>query len=90
MNFGSLTERGNVKDIFLTVDIIYGTTKSVASLLDITERKKAEETLKKRMKELEIFNDATVDREIMLNEARKEINDLLDKLGKEPKYKIAE
>ena len=61
---------------------LQGTTR------DITERKQAEKDLEKRMKELEIFNDAAVDREIMLNEARKEINDLLEKLGKEPKYEI--
>jgi len=42
------------------------------------------------MKELEIFNDATVDRELILNETRKEINELLRKLGKEPKYEIIE
>jgi len=32
----------NIKNIFLTIDIIPGTKKSVASLLDITERKQAE------------------------------------------------
>ena len=35
-----------VKNIFLTIDVIPGTDKSVASLLDITERKQAEEKLK--------------------------------------------
>jgi len=40
------------------------------------------------MNELEIFNDAAVDREIIVNEQRKEINELLKKLGKEPKYDI--
>ncbi len=57
---------------------------------DITERKQAEEMLKKKIKELEIFNEATVDREIMINESRKEINELLIKLGEEPKYEIVE
>ena len=55
---------------------------------DITDRKKAEEELKKKMHDLEIFNDAAVGRELMINELRKEINELLAKLGKEPKYKI--
>jgi len=36
---------GNVKDIFLTIAVIPGTKKSVASLLDITERKRAEERI---------------------------------------------
>ncbi len=57
---------------------------------DITERKLAEKELNSRMKELEIFNDAAVDREIMINESRKEINELLKQLGKEPKYDIVE
>ena len=54
------------------------------------ERKQAEEKLKKKMVELEIFHDAAVSREIVINESRKEINELLRKLGKEPKYEIAE
>jgi PAS domain S-box-containing protein len=59
-----------------------------AIVRDITVRKLAEKELKKKMKELEIFNEATVDREIMINESRKEINELLIKLGEEPKYEI--
>jgi len=37
---------GAVREIFLTVDVISGTGKSVASLLDITERKHFEQKLK--------------------------------------------
>ncbi|OYT12996.1 MAG: hypothetical protein B6I19_07480 [Bacteroidetes bacterium 4572_114] len=55
---------------------------------DITERKQAEETLKKRMNELEIFNDATVGRELKMIELKKEINGLLAKTGQKPKYEI--
>lgn len=39
--------KGRVKDIILTIDMIPGTKRSVASLLDITERKKAEEARQK-------------------------------------------
>ncbi|MCD4752913.1 MAG: PAS domain S-box protein [Anaerolineaceae bacterium] len=46
--------------------------------------------LKTKMAELEIFNDAAVDRELLINDSRKEINQLLIELGKEPKYIIAE
>ncbi|MCD4773037.1 MAG: PAS domain S-box protein [Bacteroidales bacterium] len=56
---------------------------------DITERKETEKDIKQKMNELEIFNDATVDRELLINELRKEINELLKKSGNEPKYKIA-
>ena len=44
--------------------------------------KQAEEALKQRMNELEIFNDATVGRELKMLELKKEINELLEKLGK--------
>ncbi|MEN6320119.1 MAG: PAS domain S-box protein [Syntrophaceae bacterium] len=37
---------GNLKNILLTVDLIPGTKRSVASLMDITDRKQAEEALR--------------------------------------------
>jgi PAS domain S-box-containing protein len=43
--FRFLTRSGEVRDIYLTIDVIPGTVKSVASLLDITERKKVESSL---------------------------------------------
>jgi PAS domain S-box-containing protein len=43
--FRFLTRSGDVRDIYLTIDVIPGTEKSVASLLDITERKKVESSL---------------------------------------------
>ncbi len=55
---------------------------------DITERKRAEEEIKKRMNELEIFNEATVGRELKIIELKKEINELLVKTGQKPKYEI--
>jgi len=57
---------------------------------DISNRKRAEETLQTRMSELEIFNEAAVDRELEINRLRKEINELLEKLGRELKYEIVE
>jgi PAS domain S-box-containing protein len=41
--FRYIDRNGNIKDIFLTVTMIKGTRKSIAALLDITERKQAEE-----------------------------------------------
>ena len=55
---------------------------------DITNRKLAEEELNKRNKELETFNDVTVDREIRIIELKKEINELIEKAGEKPKYEI--
>lgn len=51
--FRFLNSRGEPRDIFITVDMIPGTTKSIASLVDITELKRTEEALQKRGKELE-------------------------------------
>ncbi len=62
----------------------------IATVVDITERRHARDELKKQMQELEIFNDAAVDREILINEHRKEINQLLIKLGESAKYEIVE
>jgi len=55
---------------------------------EVSERKNTEEKLNARMKELELFNEISVDREIMINDHRKEINKLLKKLGKKDKYEI--
>jgi PAS domain S-box-containing protein len=57
---------------------------------DITERKKAEEDIKKRNEELEIFNRMAVGREIKMIELKKEINSLLEKAGEKPAYEIVE
>ncbi|MEN6620205.1 MAG: PAS domain S-box protein [Smithella sp.] len=54
----------NVKDIFISVDIIPGKTERIAFLHDITERKQAEKTLQesqRRMSDIiEFFPDATL------------------------------
>ncbi|MEA3361489.1 MAG: hypothetical protein U9R17_19070, partial [Thermodesulfobacteriota bacterium] len=76
----------NAKPVFSDNEL----DKIIVNFVDITERKRAEEALKKRMTELEIFNDAAVGRELKIIEHRKEINELLKKLGKDEKYEIVE
>lgn len=44
--FSFIDNNGKIKRIFLTVDLIPGTKKSVASLLDITDRKREEDILR--------------------------------------------
>ena len=63
-------------------------TRFIGTHSDITDRKKAEQELKSKMKELEIFNEIAVDRELLVNDLRNEINILLNKSGKENKYDI--
>jgi PAS domain S-box-containing protein len=60
----------------------------VCTLEDITERKKAEMELKKRMEELVRFIRLTINREKQMIRLKEEINLLLEQAGKEQKYKI--
>lgn len=83
---------GHLVDVEINGKIIRQEGKLVAqgTIRDITDRKLAEEMLHQRMAELEIFNEAAVDRELMINDQRKEINELLIKLGKGAKYEVVE
>ena len=59
--FRFIDRAGNTKDIFLTAAMIPGTKKSVASLLDITERKRVEEELAKALNEQKNIMDTIPD-----------------------------
>jgi PAS domain S-box-containing protein len=73
---------GNAKDILLSVDVIPGTKRRVASLLDITSRKQIEKELKKRVRELEDFYDIAVGRELRMKELQDEIGALKKEMKK--------
>jgi len=60
----------------------------VAFVLDITERKKTEEEIRRHIEELERFNRAAVGRELRMIELKKEINELRKKTGEKPLYRI--
>lgn len=62
----------------------------VGSVIDITDRKKAEEQLKEKLEELERFNRLVVGRELIMIDLKKEVNDFLINIGREPKYKIVD
>jgi len=55
---------------------------------DITEKELAQRKLQEKMDELIRFHNLTVDRELTMIELKKEVNDLLEKSGHKPKYKI--
>lgn len=61
--FRLIDKRGNIKNTFLKVGMIPGSKKSIASLIDITEQKQAEERLKKTI-------DATIDTMSKIIEAK--------------------
>lgn len=70
--------------------------RRVGTVQDITDRKEAEEQLRKHQEilkqkigELERFNNLTVNRELKMIELKEEINALLSRLGEEPRYRIA-
>jgi len=55
---------------------------------DVTEKEFAQRKLQEKMDELIRFHNLTVDRELTMIELKKEVNDLLEKGGHKPKYKI--
>ena len=54
---------------------------------NMTALKKAEEILKMRLHELEVFHDAAVNQEMQIIEIKREVNNLLRQKGQEVKYK---
>ncbi|MBN1780592.1 PAS domain S-box protein [bacterium] len=58
----------------------------VAIAEDITDRKRIDEALRSRTKELELFNKSMIDREIKVIEMKKEVNTLMLELGRKIKY----
>jgi PAS domain S-box-containing protein len=107
---GILREKGNVADYEIKLKrkdgtpfwgmssvrpITYGGRPALlGAFVEITERKKAEEEVRRHAEELKAtneelarFNRAAVDRELRMIEMKKQVNELCVKLGQEPKYK---
>lgn len=70
---------GNIRDVLAKVDLISGTQRSVASLIDITERKKAEKALKAKAQELEELNVAL---NVLLKRREEDKKDLEKRIAK--------
>lgn len=60
-------------------------TKAVHICKDITDRKKAEDTLKERVDDLEKFYKLTVNREIRMKQLKETILELKEELSKHKK-----
>jgi len=54
-------KNGNTKDILLNIDMIPGTKKSIASLLDITDRDRMEEDLRESKEQYKILAESSQD-----------------------------
>jgi PAS domain S-box-containing protein len=60
------------------------------SFVDITERKQAEDQIRRHLEELERFNKLVIGRELKMIELKEEVNGLLTEGGRPSKYKIVE
>ncbi len=56
------------------------------SLVDITEKKRAEEKIKQQLAELRTWQDMTLDREDRVQELKREVNEQLERLGEPIRY----
>ena len=85
-----LLKKGN-QAIFTHVEgIISGDQKKChLTVVDISMRKRAEEILRLKAQEIEQFNDLMVASDLRIIELKKEINQLLRKLGEKEKFKTS-
>ncbi len=58
-DFRFITKTGEIRNIFLTIDLIPGTKKSVASLMDITAHVRAQESLERSNRKLNLLSGIT-------------------------------
>jgi PAS domain S-box-containing protein len=71
--------------------IIYEGKPAIQSIFrDVSERKKRDSDMREYIRELEILNNVAIDRELRMIELKKEANELLNELGRDRKYKVAE
>jgi len=81
-----MTKKG--RSINVLINSFISGEELTGMIMDITDRKQAEEELKKKIDELQRFHDLTVGRELAMIELKKEVNGLLLKSGQQEKYRI--
>ena len=77
-----IDREGNIRDVYITVAMIPETKKSVASFLDITERKRAEEALKIALSEVEKLKNRLEDENLYLQNEIKLSHNFEEIIGK--------
>ena len=80
--FRFVNKNNEIKDIFLTIDIIPETKISIASLLDITERKQNEKKFKELNEKLILQNEEYLSVNEELTESIEYIKDINEELSK--------
>ena len=90
----ALKKDDSIIDISLSTSPVFNNRGDIIGAIgimtDISDKKKIEEEKMQKMEQLETFQDVSIDREIRMIELKKEVNELLGKMGEKPKYKIAE
>ena len=86
------TKDGRILNVMLSIVLTQLENRWVIAVFsrDETEKKQAEKELKERLEELEQFNRLVVGREIKMIGLKEEVNQLLEKLGRDEKYEIVQ
>jgi len=92
--FGYYRPEGNLVWLLVNaepiLDVVTGRPVSaVVSFLDITTRVQAERNRRAQFEELQRWHEATLGREMRVIELKREVNRLLDELGRPPRYRSA-
>ncbi len=61
-------------------------SRVLVSLIDITDKKRAEEKIKRQLAELQTWHDVMLDREDRVQELKREVNEQLQRLGEPIRY----
>ena len=79
---------GEVRSFLVSAEkiVLTGTPCSLNFVIDVTERKRAEEEATRRMEELAAWHQITLGREGRVLELKEEVNELLEKAGQPPRY----
>ncbi len=82
------TKSGEIIDCMISASIIElnGEKCILTQTRDITQRKQAEEALIKKNKDLDYMNKFMVNREVRMAEMKREVNELLERLGEPKRY----